>query len=224
MLKLRRRLGPLLLAVLGLLLQSCQTAELRNARIQRFVEEMIFGGPNDRDPAREPRLLRWERPVRVYYLDNPLPQQVALFQEQLAVFSELTAVPVLSAASAAEANLTVAFKRNPDFLINREYVPCYVGVRSNERELILAEIEISVADPDRIKPCVAHELMHSFGFGYHSAIVRSIMSPLHGEETLTEWDELALRLLYDPSLQGGMTREDARPVMKGLIVTLQEAS
>ncbi len=221
---LPRRALPALSCCVLLLLASCQAAELRRERIYRFVDEISFGGPLDPVARREPRLARWGEPLKVTFLEGETPEYIALVEAQLATFTRLTGVPVNYIDDEEDANVTVAFKADPDFLANREYVPCYVGLRSGSTDLRRATIEISVADPERIERCIAHELMHTFGFRYHSGVVRSILSPAHDQETFSEWDELALRILYHPSVEAGLTREQAAPVFRRLIAELLEAS
>ena len=206
------------------LLAACQASEQRKDRIYRFVDEISFGGPFDPEARRGARLARWAEPLQIVFLEGETPERIILVREHLATFTRLTGVPVEFLENDLNANVTVSFKSDPDFLANREYVPCYVGLRSKGKELREANIEISVADPERIQRCVAHELMHSFGFRYHSGIVRSILSPAHDQETFSEWDELALRILYHPSVEAGMTREQAAPVFRRLIAELLAAS
>ena len=219
-----RRALPALLGCVLILLASCQAAEFRRERIYRFVDEISFGGPLDPVARREPFLARWAEPLLVAFLEGETPERTALVKAQLETFTRLTGVPVNYVGDAAGANVTVSFKADPDFLANREYVPCYVSMRSKGKDLRQADIEISVADPERIQRCVAHELMHTFGFRHHSGVVRSILSPAHDQETFSEWDELALRILYHPSVEAGMTREQAAPVFRRLIAELMEAS
>lgn len=221
---LPRRVLPALLCCALLFLAACQAEAFRRERIYRFLDEISFGGPFDTLERREGRLARWAEPLQVAFLEGDTPERVGLVKSHLETFTRLTGVSVDYVEEGQEANVTVAFKSDPDFLANREYVPCYVGLRSRGKELREANIEISVADPDRIQRCVAHELMHSFGFRYHSGVVRSILSPAHDQETFSEWDELALRILYHPSVEAGMTRVQAAPVFRRLIAELLEAS
>jgi hypothetical protein len=219
-----RRTTVALFACILLLLAACQASEQRRERIYRFVDEISFGGPMDPEVRRETGLVRWREPLKVVFLEGETSERIVLVEEHLAVFTRLTGVPVSYIDGEEDANVTVAFKADPDFLANREYVPCYVGLRSSSTDLRKATIEISVADPERIQRCVAHELMHTFGFRYHSGIVRSILSPAHDQETFSEWDELALEILYHPSVEAGLTREQAAPVFRRLIAELLEAS
>ncbi len=219
----RRALAAFAVCVLSLL-TACQASEQRRERIYRFVDEISFGGPMDPEVRRGPGLVRWEAPLKVVFLEGETPERILLVEEHLAEFTRLTGVPVSYIGGVEDANVTVAFKADPDFLANREYVPCYVGLRSSRTELRKAEIEISVADPERIQRCVAHELMHTFGFRFHSGVVRSILSPAHDQDTFSEWDELALQILYHPSVEAGLTREQAAPVFRRLIAELLESS
>ncbi len=219
----RRALAALFACLLSLL-AACQASEQRRERIYRFVDEISYGGPMDPEVRRDNGLVRWAEPLKVAFLEGEAPERNLFVAEHLEIFTRLTGVPVSFIDDEEEANVTVAFKADPDFLANREYVPCYVGLRSNGREMRAAKIEISVADPERIQRCVAHELMHTFGFRFHSGVLRSILSPAHDQETFSEWDELALQILYHPSVEPGLTREQAAPVFRRLIAELLEAS
>ncbi len=217
--------GPtrLALSVLVLVaLAACQTAAYRSDRIYRFVDQMVFGGPLDAAVYRDTEVTRWEEPLRLYILEAETPERRAEVERILARFQQITGLSAGIVGDHASANITLAFKPNKDFLANSEYVPCFVRTRRRSGALANATIQVSVADPDMVKKCIAHELMHSFGFGNHSGVVSSILSPLHDLETLSEWDELALRILYHPSVEIGMTRQEAGPIFRRLIPEFME--
>ena len=215
---LRWALSVLLLLVLA----ACQTTAYRSDRIYRFIDELAFGGPLDAALKPDTDLTRWEEPLRLFITEAETPERRAEIDGVLAKFQRLTGLSAEIVGQEASANITVAFKPNKDFLANSEYVPCYVRARWGRGRLDSALIEISVADPEKVNGCIAHELMHTFGFGYHSGVVSSILSPIHRLETLSEWDELALRILYHPSVEVGMTRQEARPVFRRLISEFME--
>ena len=118
------------------------------------------------------------------------------------------------------ADLTITFVENEDFLVNREHVPCFARVRTQSDRIVDAEVQLSAADPEQIDRCLSHELMHAFGIFYHSGIVRSTMSPAHGEAQLTAWDVMALRVLYDARLEFGASREQAAPTIREVVSEL----
>ena len=222
---MRARRGPLpwaLSLLLLLALAGCEADAYRSDRIYRFFDEMVYGGPLDAALDRDRDLTRWEEPLRLYIIEDETPERRAVIDGHLATFQRITGLSAEIVDEHAEANITVAFKPNKDFLANSEYVPCFVRTRWSAGRLASATIQISVADPEMIDGCIAHELMHTFGFGNHSGVVSSILSPLHAIDTLSEWDELALRILYHPSVEVGMTRQEAGPVVRRLIPELME--
>ena len=219
------RRGPLLrltslLLLLGL--AGCQTTAYRSDRLYRFFDEIVYGGPLDAMLDRDRNLTRWEEPLRVFIIEDETPERRAVIVGHLATFQRVTGLSAGMVEDHADANITVAFKPNKDFLANSEYVPCFVRTRWRGGRMASATIQISVAEPDMIDACIAHELMHTFGFGNHSGVVSSTLSPLHSIDTLSEWDELALRILYHPSVEVGMTRQEAGPVVRRLIPELME--
>ena len=69
-----------------------------------------------------------------------------------------------------------------------------------------------IVQPIRVAPRIViptDAVSFGFGFRYHSGIVRSILSPAHGEEDFTHWDELMLTTLYNDRLTPGSSRAEA---------------
>jgi hypothetical protein len=128
---------------------------------------------------------------------------------QLGRVARLTGLDIAPAEPDETANFSVLFVAKEDFLVNREYVPCYARTEFSEGTMIRVVIQISVEREDMIEKCIAHEILHGMGLRGHSALVSSVLSPLHGENDLTRWDELLLRVLYDDRLVPGMPRDQA---------------
>jgi len=209
-------------AVTGLLafalLVGCSAPEVPDERLVRFVDELTFGGPFDAHHEQDKRVARWSGDLRVA-ITGPGAED---YREPLAGHvASMAALSGLEAQMLAEgdedANVVVELVEELDFLINREYVNCYAHLQGRGNRFEEATVYIGVAQSEGFQKCVVHELMHVFGFRYHSGIIRSVLSPVHGEAELTEWDALALRVLFDSRLEVGAPRNRALPIIQRVI-------
>jgi hypothetical protein len=212
----RRPFGWALLA-LGLL-AGCANVEASNERLVRFMDELFFGGPYDAHHEQDKRLARWSGAMRVAITGPDAEDYRDALAEQVAGMAALSGLDArMAAAGDGEANVIVELVKQSDFLINREYADCYAHLEGNESHIDSAKVYIGMDKPDGFEDCAAHELMHVFGFRYHSGILRSVMSPAHGADDLTEWDELAFQVLYDSRLELGAPRDLVLPVVRQIV-------
>ena len=205
------------IAVFTLLAAGCQTAEIRNDRLARFVDEIAFGGPFDEHLAQDRALARWSGVIRATVSGVQADEYRIRVVNLLAAFTRLTGISAALADENETTNFTVTFFEKPDFLINREHVPCYASLRGDNHRITGTEVQISVAELELVDSCLAHEFMHAFGLRYHSGIINSVLSPAHEATGLTPWDELALTVLFDARLEPGTTRDDASPTIRDII-------
>ncbi len=201
----------------ALLLAGCETAEVRNDRLVRFMDELFFGGPYDAHHEQDKRLAQWSGPMRVAMSGAQFGQHREQVAEWVKAMGALAGLEARMVEAPDEANVTVALVEESDFLVNREFVDCYVDLDGSGSHIERATIYVGMGRPDGFAHCMAHELMHVFGFRFHSGIVRSVLSPAHAEEALTAWDELALQVLYDPRLEVGMARDRALPLVRQIV-------
>jgi hypothetical protein len=200
------------------LLAGCATPEVRNERLVRFMDELFFGGPYDAHHEQDKHLARWRGPMRVAITGPHAEDYRDALAEQVARMAQLSGLDAhMAAAGDGEANVVVELVEERDFLINREYADCYAHVKGGENHIDSAKVYIGMDKPEGFEDCAAHELMHVFGFRFHSGILRSVMSPAHGEDELTEWDELAFQVLYDPRLELGAPRDLVLPVVRRIV-------
>ena len=201
-----------------LLLPACQTTDAQSSRVARFVDEIVFGGAFDAHLPQNNKVIRWSGDIRFQVAGLTTDELDSLAFRRLQAFSKIVGVPVERAGNAGEPNLTLTFVEDLDFEVNRERVPCFARIMDHvDYEITRAEIYISVVEPEIIEHCIDHELMHVFGFGYHSSILNSALSPFHDAERITAWDEIALSALFDPRIEPGAERGQVYPKIQEIV-------
>lgn len=200
-----------------LMLAGCETTQARNDRLVRFVDEVLFGGPFDAHQEQDKHLARWSGPMRVAMAGAQAGNHHERVADEVKAMGALTGLEVRMVEAVGEANVIVTLEEEGDFLVNEEYVGCYVSLDGSGSRIQQATIHVGMAQAENFERCIAHEFMHVFGFRFHSGVVRSVLSPVHGEDALTAWDELALQVLYDPRLDTGVARDMALPVVRQIV-------
>lgn len=220
-----RRLASAPLLYLGLvLLGACQSTEVRQERLVDFIDELMFGSPFDAHAVQDKAVLRWETPLCVAMLgssDEDWVGRVARLVERMAGAAGRDAE--LFEIGDCTANVVLHLTGDDKFLVDREYANCYMTFEADGHRMTRASVFIGRNRPNLFDRCLAHEFMHVFGFRYHSGIVRSVLSPAHGPEAPTDWDILALRVLYDPRLRPALNRRDALPVIRAILAEREGA-
>ena len=211
-------MGHVTLICLLLSVGSCQTTkEQHRDRLARFFEDVVFGGLPGDDHTGE-QLTRWDGPIRLQVSGAQADTYRQEVWAQLRMAAGLAGLSIEeSDAGGEDPNFVVLFAPTKNFPVNERYAPCRAGVRSANGVLFHILIQISVAEKNWVKPCIAHEIAHSFGLFGHSPRVPSVLSPIHGETDFTDWDEMLLGALYDPRLLPGMSKAEAMPVARGII-------
>jgi hypothetical protein len=214
--------GSIVLVLALALIAGCQSPAQVRERLVRFAEEVTFGGPFDSDIERARRVMKGIEPIRVRISGNRAADHRAEVERVLDRVSELTgiAVRVIPEGAAGFPNFNIHFVASRDFAVRDSFVPCYAAPREDGGVISRVEIRISTVDKDRIEGCIAHEIVHGFGLGYHSGIVRSVLSPVHDVADITRWDALVLEALYDGRVQLDMSREEASAVFSEVIAEI----
>ncbi len=214
-------------------LAACQTTPSPgNDLAIRFFNDIAFQGSPGGYPLQGTamletnysghRMYRWHDEIRVGLSGAVKPEHRKLVEKTLKRMTEITGHQTRMLSSENEApNFTVEFVEKENFNIRKtEAVPCYAHYKGGEDNHIGGiDIKISVENPKLAIHCIAHELFHGFGFA-HSDLVRSIISNKTRENIFTRWDELALQTMYDPRLKSGMTRMEAMPIARRIILEL----
>ena len=208
-----------LLVVLLCATQGCAAAQqgVRDDRVIRFFRDLVFG----EDFAlgrRSTALYRWVEPMRVSVAGITDAAEIAEVERQLQHVSALTGLDAALVDSPADdVNLEIRFAPESDFLVNKEFVRCYVHRQVKANIVRGATIYIGADQPGLLQDCLSHELMHALGFPQHSGILPSSLSPFHEEVYFTRWDDAAVRTLYDHRLKVGMTEAEAMPLVERII-------
>lgn len=201
-------------------LPACTSLQHTVDRNVRLFDELAFGGPYDNDLTHGKMLVKWDGPIRVNLAGEGAAKFSAEVTRQLNKISKLTGLSIrLEDAPTGETNYLMQFSEEVGFSIRKDFVPCSAGVVQKGGVIKKVRIKISTANESMISGCIAHEIMHSFGFRYHSGLVRSILSPAHGEDDFTRWDELMLTTLYSDRLSPGLSRAESLASVRGLIET-----
>ncbi|MEQ8711325.1 MAG: DUF2927 domain-containing protein [Rhodospirillales bacterium] len=195
-------------------LSACQTTEQTRDRVTAFFTEVTFG---DNSPLvteqqlNTGRVRRWQTVPTVAIQGAPSEMQRQAVAESVARFASATGLDVRLTDGAGD--IIINFSDEREFVIRRNVAAgCYAHTKRRGNRIRAVEIEVGKrSDPESVW-CVDHELMHAFGFFGHSHRLRSIMSASHHEERLTEWDMMALRILYDPGVKEGDRWADVRPI------------
>ncbi len=164
--------------------------------------------------------MKWDGPVRVVLQGEDAAKYTAEVTRQLNKISKLTSLSIqLDKAPTKETNYLIKFSAEEGFSIRKDFVRCSAGIKSENGVIKKARIQISTTNKSKISRCIAHEIMHTLGFRYHSGLVRSILSPAHGEDDFTRWDELMLMTLYSDRLSPGSTRSESLAPARAFIET-----
>jgi hypothetical protein len=163
------------------------------------------------------KMLRWEDPIllKVTGSEDPLyRQQISILMDEA---TNLMSREYRYVRDNEMADFHIEFLRDEGFLINNvDFASCYAKVDTDGKTLTGALVRISLAKEHLVAHCIAHEIYHGLGMA-HSHSLPSVVNYKLRERSLTKWDRLALKTLYDHRLQSGMTRLEALPIARELI-------
>ena len=201
-----------------IILQACANVDRTIDRNVRFFDELAFGGPYDNDLTHAKTLVKWDGPIRVTLIGKGAAKFESEVMRHLNRVSKLTGLSIeLEKSPTSESNYVVQFSPDIGFSVRKDFVRCSVGVRPKDGVIKNVRIKISTANESEVAGCITHEIMHSLGFRYHSGLVRSVLSPVHGEDDFTHWDDFLLTTLYSDTLSPGMSRAETRNLARSLI-------
>ena len=198
-------------------------------------ENLAFGAAAARDLDDGGRLQKWNRPVRIgLFFGRSVPASIRSADRSLvrllaARLEHYSGLPV----SLAESSFNIRI-----FVMNAEEIVmtgtaaqklaegpgslrCTLSVRLDESpDAGISEVTVyirsDIPDPQR-RNCHRQQLARSLGFMKGSeGSIPSILSGSQQVSEFTSFDDLMLRLMYDPRLRPGMTRREARAAVQVL--------
>ncbi len=202
------------LAVLALLIVAPGPASA-NDKLDLYLrgfDEMVLWHDN-RTPV---SARKWRVPLRVRMTGPMSASYDDLVMERLNRIAGIAGLAV--ARSAADENFLIEFDESSGYIISGRTASCYATTRlGTSGEIVYAKLVINLRVGSGLRRCIVHELMHAFGFPGHPHGINTILSYVHQAETLTDIDEMSLRLLYDPRVTLGMYHLPALIVARRLI-------
>lgn len=165
---------------------------------------------------------RWARPVVVELIGDKTETYRSNVANHIADIARWTGHPVrLLAKGETGGNLTIAVLDAEGMAEHRHGRPkpeCLTKWRLVKQTF--AEVRLFLED--QFAHCLAHELMHAFGFFTHPRSGYTISAlrggkPVYWHRTFTGWDEIAFKVLYSPELKPGMARDEALPIVRRLV-------
>lgn len=191
-----------ILTLVLLVLTGCATAGggLTVAAMETYFEEAVFGSTN--------MIYAWDKPILVYVY-GPLP-----VYEDAAGVIRLAGLTVERVQRYEDANLIIVIRPTYGRLENPN-ARCETARASRSSGII--DIVVIQAEDGR---CIQHEVMHSLGFRGHiyAGPNSALRTGLQRAPLLTDADRLALRVLYDQRLRPGMTPDEARPIVRQILL------
>ncbi len=215
-------------AFLILLLASCQTTVHPDKAVTFFNDVAFRGSPGGHPMSGQAlatsgfekhRLLRWESQIVARISGRYESTHQDHVRRTFETFHRITGQDyVWAEAGGPDVNFDIEFVAKDGFLVNKvEYVPCYAQTSYKDGRITDVEIKISTEYPDAVAHCIPHELAHGFGFA-HSNKLPSVINPNDRLTAFSRWDELAMETLYDDRLRSGMSRLEALPIARQIIM------
>ncbi len=187
-------------------------------------------------------LRRWQEPVRIQIGQaNAVPYRTTALQV-IATLDRLTPMAVAEHGDGEFANMLVLigtpdemealWRQFPSLDFGRDpamrfdcMVSAYPARDRAPFEIAFAIVMIDseLIEPDHIRRCLAQELTQALGLMNDiDDPVGTVFSSRSQRETLSQSDELMVRILYDPRLEVGMTRAEAMPIVRRIAAELDE--
>lgn len=187
----------------------------------------LFRTVGQQKRARPTRVRKWMAPVVVRARGAGAVAHRETVQAVLAETSALTGLNFRHAGGARSLDnlVTIYFLSKEE--MERLYGAgttnlCYTQTRGRGGALRTARVRVREGFED----CLHHEFMHALGFDNHwpghktGVGASSALANRHSAERAngySEWDRLAIRLLYDPRIKPGMPRDEALTIAERII-------
>jgi hypothetical protein len=206
-LTIRLRLAVLVAAAILAVASLCHPRDARAAddvtvtRLLGAFDALVFW--DDGRTLVETR--KWRTPLRVQLDGAPSAEEVRMTMAAIATAAQAAGLAMERVA--ADGNFVVRFERDASYVVNGRRAGCYATTGATSRgEIREARLFIDRAQRD-LRRCIAHEVMHGFGFPGHPEGIDSILAvgPSQRRDSFAEADLVALATLYDDRMRAGAT-------------------
>lgn len=220
--RVRRGAWAAAATALATALGACAPAGPANRAILRNFDGFVFGSEYiGQDPL---RLRKWVRPIRLAVVGDERKEWSDAVARQVVRLGGATGHVIISVPAGEDANFLVSFLSAGDFaeaqkrldaalrLKRPGKVYCQAIVMWDEayrivEALILIDRDISSI---RIRSCIIEETTQALGpLNDVATASRSIFNDSNDYTFLTDLDRLIVRVLYDPRIEPGMSRDRA---------------
>jgi hypothetical protein len=196
-------------------------ADPRVDEIVTFIDDVALNHTRPDGQTPEP-VRRWVRPVVVELIGDKTEVYRNNVANHVADIARWTGLSMrLLAKGESGGNLTITILDADGMAPHRRGRPkpeCLTKWRLVKQTFAEAHLFLE----DRFAHCLAHELMHAFGFFSHPRSGYTISAlrggkPVYWHRTFTGWDEIAFKVLYSPELKPGMSRDETLPIVRRLV-------
>ncbi|CCN45642.1 conserved hypothetical protein [Vibrio nigripulchritudo MADA3029] len=184
---------------------------------------------------------KWREPVKIY-LEHKVPDEdihTELAQMHIKHLSYLTNHPIEIVPTPEEANVIWVYTRLSEWEEDIERVLGRPSLQHSKRAICIANFEtapdgqmikggiIIPVDQARSKGkllgCVVEEITQLLGLPNDSEkVYPSIFNDESPEDLLSPLDGLLLKILYHPSLEPGMSKDEAQPIVRAILSEFQQ--
>jgi Protein of unknown function (DUF2927) len=193
--------------------------------IRRFFTTVVFTQHTDQTTAPGALVLKWDRPrVSIKLLNSDGPQVTAFLEQLVAQLNGLQQQVRFTTGGDGPPAITVQFLPHEAYVAG--YGTATVGETrtryfTDPRGLIAATIAIDTGlrdTPELAESTLIHELGHAIGLSGHFYLPASRWrSVMYQSNTLIAWtpsDVAAIRLLYSPPIEAGMSPAQAQAALR----------
>ena len=188
------------------------------AQFSELAFDSEYGGAHRRG-----HIVRWNGPVRVSIRGFGSARYRSEVRRHLQVLAGLTGLDIRLvdwSSALAGANLEIIFVSGGGGRLDPR-APCSTLLYDRHFVIHRAEIRIAPAEPQQRRHCLVEELTQAMGLANDSRRLRqSIFNDSSRALNLSPWDGLMVRVLYDRLIRPGMSRDEAMPIARRLIVKL----
>ncbi|MGE0735095.1 MAG: DUF2927 domain-containing protein [Alphaproteobacteria bacterium] len=169
---------------------------------------------------RRGRLIKWTGPIRIRILGSYAQRFRPEVQAQIDLLVALSglSIQIVDGAATQRANVDINFSPRGRYWSLEPEAPCRTIFFDRSYAIERVEVFINPDDLDLRRHCVVEELTQALGLSDDSTLIPdSIFSDESQRDTLAPWDEIMVRVLYDPRLRPGMTKQEAMPVVARIL-------